>query len=301
MITSSSEMKEIYLSECMEQPQCLNELFRAYSTDREIRIELEHVKDNVTPSKALVWLGMGASYCSSISGATRLSLSGRPSYCVEASEWLHFALSTWEHISGPILITTSGESAEMLDLCRQPGRHPRILICNSPESSCWKAAEVRLPIMVESEQGNATKTYTNCSAICTLLASELLGLPWQQEAPRVSEAFAQSLELAFSRRSEVEEFCRGMETLEILGRGPALGGAMMGALCLREMVTWRANAHSGGSFRHGPFLDVDSTHIAMILALGSTAELGRRMAEDCITKGGKVMLVVDREPVDGAI
>lgn len=75
---------------------------------------------------------------------------------------------------------------------------------------------------------------------------------------------------------------------------------MMGALCLREMVTWRANAHSGGSFRHGPFLDVDSTHIAMILALGSTAELGRRMAEDCITKGGKVMLVVDREPVEGS-
>ena len=81
MITSSSEMKEIYLSECMEQPQCLNELFRAYSTDREIRIELEHVKDNVTPSKALVWLGMGASYCSSISGQLDLTVGSPVLLC----------------------------------------------------------------------------------------------------------------------------------------------------------------------------------------------------------------------------
>ena len=73
-----------------------------------------------------------------------------------------------------------------------------------------------------------------------------------------------------------------------------MAGAIMGALCVREMSAWRASAHSGGAFRHGPFLDVDSTHLAMILALGRTAELGRRLAKDCLARGGKVILVVDR-------
>jgi glucosamine--fructose-6-phosphate aminotransferase (isomerizing) len=297
---SSSAMKEIFRAECLEQPARLAEVFRAYSADREIRAELERLKKSVSSSQPLVWLGMGASYCSAISGATRFSLAGRPAFCVEASEWLHFAFSTWDHVAGPILITTSGESAELVELCRQQEKSPRILICNFPESSCWEATDIRLPILSGNEKGNATQSYTNCTAICTLLASELLGQPWQADAAQVMQAFTQSLDQAFSRGHEIEEVCRGMKTLEVVGRGAAVGGAIMGALCVREMTGWRANAHSGGSFRHGPFLDVNSSHVAMILALGATAEMGRRLARDCVAKGGKAVLVVDQDPVEKA-
>jgi glucosamine--fructose-6-phosphate aminotransferase (isomerizing) len=132
------------------------------------------------------------------------------------------------------------------------------------------------------------------------VAAELLDQPWQVDAAQVTEAFARSLEWAFNRRHEIEEFCRDMKTLELVGRGAALGGALMGALCIREMTTWRVNAHSGGAFRHGPFLDVDSAHIAMILALGRTSEMGRRLAKDCVSKGGKAILVVDQDPVENS-
>jgi len=293
-------MKEVFHSECLEQPHRLEDVFQAYSMDSEIRGELERVKRSVSTSKPIIWLGMGASYCSSISGVTRCSLAGRPSFPVEASEWLHFTLLTWEHVAGPILVTTSGESAELVELCCRTERHPRILICNSPQSSCWKAADIRLPILAGEEKGNATKSYTNCAAICAIVAAEVLNQPWQQEAVQATKAFGQSLEGAFDRRHELEEFCRGMKTLEIVGRGAALGGTLMGALCVREMTTWRANAHSGGAFRHGPFLDVDSTHAAMILALGRTSDMGRRLAKDCVAKGGKAILVVDREPLENS-
>jgi glucosamine--fructose-6-phosphate aminotransferase (isomerizing) len=293
-------MKEIFRAECLAQPARLAEVFRAYAADRGIRAELERLKKNVAASRPLVWLGMGASYCSAISGATRYSLAGRPAFCPEASEWLHFAFSTWDHVAGPILISTSGESAELVELCRQRKKGPRILICNDPESSCWKAADIRLPILSGIEKGSATQSYTSCAAICTLLASELLGRPWQADVAPVVQAFAQSLDQAFSRGPEIEEFCGGMSTLEVTGRGAAVGGAIMGALCVREMTGWRANGHSGGAFRHGPFLDVDSTHVAMILALGATAEMGRRLASDCVTKGGKAVLVVDQDPVENA-
>ncbi|MGO8786671.1 MAG: SIS domain-containing protein [Terriglobia bacterium] len=293
-----SDMKEIFRAECLEQPARLAEVFRAYSADRAIRAELERVKKSVSASRPLVWLGMGASYCSAISGATWYSRAGLPSFCVEASEWLHFAFSTWDRVGGPILISTSGESAELVELCRQREKGPRILICNDPASSCWKTADIRLPILSGIEKGNATQSYTNSTAICSLLALELLGRPWQADVPQVLQAFEQSLDLAFSRGREIEEFCRGWETLEVVGRGAAVGGAIMGALCVREMTTWRANGFSAGCFRHGPFLDVDSTHVATILALGSTAEMGRRLATDCAAKGGKAVLVVDQDPVE---
>jgi glutamine---fructose-6-phosphate transaminase (isomerizing) len=294
------DVVSIYRSECLEQPQRLRELFQAYATGSEIRSELEKVKAAVTQARPLVWLGMGASFCSSISGAAKLSLCGRPSFAVEASEWLHFALSTWDRIAGPILVTTSGESVELVELCVKTEKHPRILICNFPESSCWKAAEIRLPILAGEENGNATKTYTNSTAICTILASELIGESWHPQAARVTDGFAQSLEHAFDRRGELEAFSRGTKTIEVVARGSALAGALMGALCIREMSTWRANGHSGGSFRHGPFLDVDSTHLAIILGLGRTADMGRRLAADCVAKGGKALLVVDHGVVSGS-
>jgi glucosamine--fructose-6-phosphate aminotransferase (isomerizing) len=296
----TSDMKDIFRAECLEQPARLAEVFRAYSAGGEIRDEVNRLKKLVRADRPLVWLGMGASYCSAIAGATRFTLSGRPSFCVEASEWLHFAFSTWDSIAGPILLTTSGKSAELVELCRQRQKGPRILICNDPQSACWQAADIRLPILSGIEKGNATQSYSNSTAICSILASEFLGRPWQADVAPVLDAFAQSLAVAFSRAQEIEEFCRGSLSLEIMGRGAAVGGAIMGALCVREMTTWRANGFSAGAFRHGPSLDVDSTHAAMILALGGTAELGRRIATDCVARGGKAILVVDQDPVENS-
>jgi glucosamine--fructose-6-phosphate aminotransferase (isomerizing) len=69
----------------------------------------------------------------------------------------------------------------------------------------------------------------------------------------------------------------------------------MSALCIREMTGHRAAAHTGAGFRHGPNLDVDSSHLAIIFALGRVAELGVKLAQECNKRGGKVVLVSDRD------
>jgi glutamine---fructose-6-phosphate transaminase (isomerizing) len=60
------------------------------------------------------------------------------------------------------------------------------------------------------------------------------------------------------------------------------------------MTGKRAAAHSGAGFRHGPLLDVNASHVAMIFALGHTEELGVQLAQDCNARGGKVILVSSR-------
>jgi len=281
---------DVYRGEVDEQPKRLSELLAAYATDAEIRGQIEALKKALPVEPPVLWLGMGASFASSLAGATSLLMAGRASFVLEASEWLHYAGGVHQQAAGPILVTTSGVSAELVELTRRPGPNPRIVLCNQNDSPCWRVANIRLPILAGPERANATKTYVNSAAACIILAAELTGRRWQTEGEQVVAGFARSLETVLGSRKELEEFSRRAKNIEIIGRGPSLGGAIMGALCIREITRLRTFAHSGGGFRHGPNLDVDGSHLAIIPALGRTADLGIRLAEECVRRGGSVIL-----------
>jgi glutamine---fructose-6-phosphate transaminase (isomerizing) len=291
MLTRS--MTSIYEMECREQPERLAQLLRAYQEDSSIRGALEQLRHLSRSAGPVVLAGMGASYCSSITASSFLQSCGRSSFAVEASEWLHYSQPVWNETAASILLTTSGESAELVQLCQKSTNtnKPISLLCNNEKSTCWSLAQIRFPILAGPEYGNATKTYTNATAACIMLASHMLGRAWQKDAEHACVTYAAALDKAFGLRGELENFSRGARNIEVVGRGPAYGGAIMGSLCIREMTGHRAAAHSGGGFRHGPILDVDESHVAIISALGRTAQLGIELANDCLARGGRVILV----------
>lgn len=283
-------MTSIYEMECREQPQRLAQLLHAYQSDSVIRQELETLREMSRSSGPILLIGMGASYCSSITGASYLQLGGRSSFALDASEWLHYS-ATSDEAALSLLVTASGESAELVRLCEKGAHTPLALLCNNPHSTCWSLVQQKLPILAGPEFGNATKTYTNATAACIVLASHILGRSWREQAEQIVESYSRSLDVVFQQRGEMEEFCRGAANIEVIGRGPAYGGATMSALCIREMTGQRAAPHTGGGFRHGPLLDVNESHVAIILALGKTAALGVSLANDCLARGGRVILV----------
>jgi glucosamine--fructose-6-phosphate aminotransferase (isomerizing) len=289
---SGTEILEI---ECREQPAKLQELIHAYATDSSIHAELRKLRYLSSKRGPILFLGMGASLCSSISGSVYLQTHGRPSFSVDAGEWLHYGASVWDDAALSILLTTSGESAELLELLKRGASGAVALISNNPASACWALTESRLPILAGPEYGNATKSYTNATAAAIIAAAEILGLPWEKEAETAAQAFSASMERIFSLRGELEQFCRSAANTEIIGRGAAYGGAVMSALCIREMSGLRASAHTGAGFRHGPNLDVDASHVAIIFALGRVAELGVKLAQECNRRGGKVVLISEQE------
>jgi glutamine---fructose-6-phosphate transaminase (isomerizing) len=281
--------------ECREQPQRLLDLIHAYRNDRTIRAELNKFRELSRKNGPILFLGMGASYCSSFGGSVLLQTHGRASFSADAGEWLHYAQSIWGDAALSVLLTTSGESAELVELFKLGANRPLGLICNNPASTCWKLAENKLPILAGPEYGNATKTYTNATAAAIILASEILERPWEKEAEEAAAIFAANLDPIFARRGELEAFCRGAANTEVIGRGAAYGAAMMSALCIREMTGHRAAAHTGAGFKHGPNLDVDGSHVAIIFALGRVASLGIKLAVECTRRGGKVVLVSDQD------
>ena len=291
------DMTAIYEMECREQPECLVRLLRAYREDRSILNELETVHQMSLSPLPVLFVGMGASYCSSVTGSSFLQSRGRSSFAVDAGEWLHYSDAACDQAAISFLLTTSGESAELVQLCKSPSFKRMALLCNNEKSTCWSLAGTRFPILAGPEYGNATKTYTNATAACIVIASHLLGRPWKKDAEQVVQTYPSSLNHAFDIRNQLADFCHGAANIELIGRGPAYGAAIMGALCIREMAGTRAAPHSGGGFRHGPLLDVNESHVAIIFALGRAAQLGVSLADDCIARGGRVILVCteDRE------
>ena len=232
-----------------------------------------------------------------------LQSHGRLSFSIDAGEWLHYSLPVWGEAALSVLLTTSGESAELVELFKTAGHdRPLGLICNNSASTCWKLAANRLPILAGPEYGNATKTYTNSTAAAIILASAMLGHPWKKDADKALAVFTAHLDPIFSIREKLEAFCRGAANIEIIGRGAAYGAAIMSALCIREMSGFRAAPHSGAGFKHGPNLDVDATHVAIIFAVGRAAPLGVKLAKECNKRGGKVILVSnDEQPASDSL
>jgi glutamine---fructose-6-phosphate transaminase (isomerizing) len=281
--------------ECRQQPQKLRDLLARYESDAEIQQQLKTLQKLAEKPGPVLWIGMGASYCSSFGGSVLLQSAGRPSFSVDAGEWLHYSMPIWPSAALSVLLTTSGESAELVELFKVGKDRPLGLICNNEASKCWQLAQHKLPILAGPEYGNATKTYTNAMAAAIIAASAILGRPWQQDAHHAAQVFANHLDPIFAQRNEIEEFCRPAANIEVIGRGAGYGAAFMSALCIREMSGHRAAPHTGAGFKHGPNLDVDATHLAIILALGHTEELGFKLAQECNRRGGRVLLVSSRD------
>lgn len=277
--------------ECREQPEKLRELIQAWAHAPEIRAAFDRLRGLSRQSGPVLFIGMGASYCASFSGSVLLQSHGRLSFSLDAGEWLHYAEPVWKDAAVSVLLTASGESAELVELMKTGQDRPIGLICNNTASACWRLAQNRLPVLAGPEYGNATKSYTNTAAAAILVASEMLGRPWQEDAKQVADIYAKSLHDVFAGRKDLEEFCRGAGNIEIVGRGAAYGSAIMSALTIREITGFRAAAHTGAGFRHGPNLDVDRTHVAIICALGRAAVLGVKLSDECIRRGGKVVLI----------
>src|SRR5580698_5250415 len=117
--------------ECREQPQKLHELLRTYREDAGIRAELKKFRGLAEAKGPVLFIGMGASFCSSISGSILLQSHGRPAFSVDAGEWLHYSAPVWNDAALSVLITTSGESAELVELFKRGKDRPLGLICNN--------------------------------------------------------------------------------------------------------------------------------------------------------------------------
>jgi glutamine---fructose-6-phosphate transaminase (isomerizing) len=200
-----------------------------------------------------------------------------------------------------ICTSQSGESFEIKEILKKlPAKVHCIGIVNEEQSALALKAEVALLCKAGLEEKTSTKTYTATSLVSFILAWYLAGI-WNDVKAKRIKHMSDNIKTTLSDYQKwvvnMLSFLGDMQTLQIIGRGPAFSTACQSALMFRESLHIPATGMLGGEFRHGPMEMVSEGFKAIIFAaVGETYAPSIKMAEDIAGFGGKVLLITNKNP-----
>ena len=205
-----------------------------------------------------------------------------------------------------VAISQSGETADTLAALRAAhewGYGPSVAICNVPESSLVREADLSLMTRAGPEIGVAsTKAFTT-QLVALLLLVVALGrrhrLDESREAAIVEQLAAlpqhvnDVLVLDDSIRRLAERFTDKHQAL-FLGRGVQYPVAMEGALKLKEISYIHAEAYPAGELKHGPLALVDDEMPVIAVAPNDALlEKLKSNLEEVRARGGELYVFAD--------
>ena len=205
-----------------------------------------------------------------------------------------------------VAISQSGETADTLAAMResrQRGYIGTLVICNSPESSLVREADLQLMTRAGPEIGVAsTKAFTTQLAALALLALELAhrnGIDPQRytelcaELQRLPRAIAEALKLEPAIIELAGEFITRQHAL-FLGRGVHYPVALEGALKLKEISYIHAEAYPAGELKHGPLALVDENMpVVAVAPNGWLLDKLKSNLQEVRARGGRLIVFAD--------
>ena len=206
-----------------------------------------------------------------------------------------------------VVISQSGETADTLAALRHAktsGYLATLAICNAPESSIVRAADLVLMTRAGLEIGVAsTKAFTTQLVALQLLVLELAQLEgratpqqlaqWVGELNQLPGLIQQALKLDKRIELLAQRFAEKHHAL-FLGRGSYYPIAMEGALKLKEISYIHAEAYPAGELKHGPLALVD--HDMPVVAVAPNNVLLKKLIsniEEVRARGGEMFVIAD--------
>lgn len=207
-----------------------------------------------------------------------------------------------------VCISQSGETADTLaalEETKRLGFTHSLAICNVPESSLIRAAELNLMIRAGPEICVASTKAFTCQLVALLLLVIALGrrtgLKPTQEAALVKQLLA--LPALIDNTLILEDKISALATHFVdknhalfLGRGTQYPVALEGALKLKEISYIHAEAYPAGELKHGPLALVDSE--MPVIAVAPNNELLDKLKsnlKEVQTRGGKLYIFADSQ------
>ena len=205
-----------------------------------------------------------------------------------------------------VAISQSGETADTLAALRESRRRGylgTLAICNVPESSLVREADLKLMTRAGPEIGVAsTKAFTTQLAALALLSLELArrnGLDPQRYAALCAELqhLPRAIEDALHLEPAIVELAAGFihhEHALFLGRGVQYPVALEGALKLKEISYIHAEAYPAGELKHGPLALVDE-HMPVVAVAPSGPLLDKLKSnlQEVRARGGRLIVFAD--------
>lgn len=207
-----------------------------------------------------------------------------------------------------VCISQSGETADTLAalrLAKKSGYLATLAICNVPESSLVREADLVLMTRAGPEIGVAsTKAFTTQLVALNLLVVVLAkhnGMTADREAAIVQglKAIARNVEEALDLDEKIARLAEDFVDKEhalFLGRGVHYAVALEGALKLKEISYIHAEAYPSGELKHGPLALVDNT--VPVIAVAPKDDLLDKLKanlQEVHARGGRLYVFADPE------
>lgn len=285
------------LEEISQQPAALSGLRKFYASPGAIPARaLRSMVPNWPPT--VVFTGMGSSLFAAYPAQAYLIEQGVRALVWETAELVHHHLKLLRSDTMLVVVSQSGETAEVLRLLESLPAKARVLAVTNVEASpLAKHANLLLPMMAGAQAAVSTKTYTCSVAVLMYLAFAIGGKPTgslTQEVMRAVEAEEKILERREVLMPSIVEFFNRPPYVALMARGADLASAYQGALMLKEVVRLAAEPISAAQFRHGPMEIINPNHRYIIFARqGKTGKLLLKLASDIRKAGGRVLLFTD--------
>ena len=249
--------------------------------------------------RRVVITGMGSSLHASYPLHRALIGAGIVSHWVESAELLLGFESLYQPDTLLIVVSQSGESAEVVALAKRAAEFGHLIgVTNNPNSQLGKNSGTVLNMEAGVESTVSCKTYLSTLTILHWLSAYLI----RGEVGGVLENLAQAERAVLSYLAAWREHAAellpqldGITSVFVTGRGNSLATAGTGGLILKESTRQHAEGMSAAAFRHGP-LEMAGKNVLVLIFEGNdtTSVMHRRLAVDIIHGGGKAMLIGSR-------
>ncbi|MFM7718435.1 MAG: SIS domain-containing protein [Actinomycetota bacterium] len=308
-MVSLHDERDPFLREICGQPEAVR---RAAASFPASPAGLEEIRARAASVRTIVFTGMGSSYDACYPAVNDLAGRGVPALLVDAAELVHFRRA----ILGPdtlvVIVSQSGESAEIVrlagDLDKQRGRPFVVSVTNGTQNDLARAADVRIDSAAGPEAGPSTLTFsasmTTLAGIARLLAGDGVNTAIDRTRTAAEGTALAQERLLEDPRATAERLTTwhgGRDVTVLLGRGPARAAAEMGALLLKECGVMAESLESA-AFRHGPLELAGPQMAAVVFATEpETRRLDLSLAADLVDAGSAVLVVTpDGEEPKGA-
>ncbi len=299
--------------EIFEQPTVVAQTLRSYIRQVDQSVALPQFDFDLSSISRVTIVACGTSYYAGMVAKYWLEQFARLPADIDFASEFRYRDPVLEPGGLALFISQSGETADTLAAlrhCKAQGQTIAVVV-NVPTSSMAREADLLLPTHAGPEIGVAsTKAFSCQLAVLAALAAHMAVKRGFMDRAGEAEVVKHLLEApamlnaALAHDDEIAAMAHLIAPARdvlYLGRGQDYPLALEGALKLKEISYIHAEGYASGEMKHGPIALIDEAVPVIVLApSGPLFEKTVSNMQEVRARGGKVVLVSDREGIDEA-
>lgn len=282
-----------YLRDILEQPQALKHALDGLAETASFADVVRHLATG--KFRRVVLTGMGSSLYALYPLHLALSRHGMASFWMETAELLLGFDALYQSDTLLVVVSQSGESAEIVNLLQRAGEFGHVIgVTNNERSHLGRQAGSILLLHAGIESTVSCKSYLTTLAVLHWLGVLLCQGDLPEAVAELQAAEGGVREYLAHWQAHVNELLTltdGIQSVFVTGRGESLATAGTAGLILKESTHHPAEGMSCAAFRHGP-LEMAGERVLVLVFAGDErmASRNRRLVEDITRGGGRAVL-----------